>query len=218
MNPRLRTQVPFDDAFTIEDATARGITLATLRGWKARQEAVQIAPGLFVPKHLADDASIRAVHSAKSVCSGKVPVSALGAAVLHGIPIPRKPHPSLAHTPTDHVVPEDALKRRGRLLVPDVAWTSLQLARYQRLPGALIPLDGALRLGVSRDELLRVLPFLECWPGARRLPLAVEHADATSGSPLESWSRGLMIEHNIPLPLLQPKLVVEGFTYYPDFL
>ena len=218
MNPRSRTRVPFDQPFTIDDVTRNGITLATLRGWKARREVVQIAPGLFVPTELADDASTRAIHTAKSVSRGRASVSALGSAVLHGLATPLNPHRSLAHTPTDHVVPAQFLRQHGRLLVPDVTWTSLQVARYQRLPGALIPLDAALRLGVTRDDLLRALPFLENWPGAKRLPLAIEHADAKSGSPLESWSRGLMVEHDIPSPLLQPKLRVAGFTYYPDFL
>ena len=27
-----------------------------------------------------------------------------------------------------------------------------------------------------------------------------------------------MIEHDIPTPLLQPKIFVAGFTYHPDFL
>lgn len=218
MNPWPRIRVPFEQPFTIEDAISRGITLATLRGWKARREVVQMAPGLFVPSELADDASIRAIHTAKRVSCGSAPVSTLGAAVLHGLPTPLKPHPSLAHTPTDHVVPTQFLQHHGRLLLPDAAWTSLQLARYQRLRGALIPLDAAGKLGVTRDHLLRVLPFLENWPGAKRLPLAIEHADAKSGSPLESWSRGLMVEHDIPIPILQPKLHVAGFTYYPDFL
>ncbi len=217
MNPRRRTTLPFTAPFTLEHMAAQHVTAAALRGWRERREVVEAAPGLYLPRSLADDAAVRAVHTSRAVTNGRAVVSALGAATIHGLWTPPHPHPSLRHSPQDHEVPPEHLESKAGLLVPTIAWTALQLARYQKVPGGLIPIDSALRAGVSRQLLLEVLPRLECWPGARRLADIVEHGNALSGSALESWSRGLMLVEDLPLPTLQQQFVVQGYVYYADF-
>lgn len=60
--------------------------------------------------------------------------------------------------------------------------------------------------------------MMERWPGVKALVQAVAEGNALSGSALESWSRGLMIRHGLPSPVLQHPIRVAGRTVYPDFI
>lgn len=217
MSPRQATAVPFTSPFTQADLRAAGCSPALLRGWLERRQVVDLAPGVYAPAVASNLPMWRLVHTSKSVTQGQSPVSVMGAAAIHGLWTPPDPHPSLLRSPDEHEVPERHLMQRSGLLVPSKAWTSVQLARWQRLPGALISLDAALNAGVDRGVLLAVVHGLQCWPGAARLEWAIGNADGNSGSPLESWSRGLMILNDLPLPILQKRIQVDGFVYYADF-
>lgn len=207
----------FTGPFTLNDVLAAGFTEHSVRGWLRRQEIVELAPGVWAPAGPHAERWAR-VYTSKPVTLGRVPVSAIGAATIHGIWTPPEPHGSLRRSPDEHAVPEEFLVHRAGLLVPSMAWTAVQLARWQRLEGALVPLDSALRLGVSREDLQSALASMEFWPGTRRLHTAIQRADALSGSALESWSRGLMFRYGIPQPVLQEEIWIDDVRQQPDFL
>jgi len=97
-------------------------------------------------------------------------------------------------------------------------------ARSLPLPEALVVLDAtSRRLGdvTSADAVLRltrIRPRFRQAQGIRAVDAAVPHVDPRAESPLESWSRGHMIVHGLPEPLLQQTLLgADGVNYRVDF-
>jgi hypothetical protein len=67
-------------------------------------------------------------------------------------------------------------------------------------------------------RLSEVLAFEYGWPGTARARDAVTHLDVASESPLESWSRGVMIESGLPRPELAVSVFgASGSQYFADF-
>lgn len=92
------------------------------------------------------------------------------------------------------------------------------------LPEALVVLDAATRMagarssadGASLVSAMRAR-FWHC-SGIRSVDRAVEFIDPLAESPLESWSRGHMIVHGLPMPLTQQVVTgADGRDYRVDF-
>lgn len=218
MNPRPRTPLQFNRPFTRADALAAGITIAALRGWRERQEIIELAPGVFAPAAMAGDARLRSIWQNKDVAAGRKLVSIAGAAHIHRLWVPTTVAPALHQPNATSAVPERHVMRLGPLLVPDRAWTAVSLGRWQRLEGALIAADSALRLGDSMKILASIAEHMHQWPGSAALTQAIESADPLSGSALESWSRGIMLRNGLPRPRLQHPIEVGGQRLLPDFV
>lgn len=216
MSPKLSSPVPFIGPFTTADLGAAGVTPAALRGWRERKEVEEIARGVFVTSGAQLD-ELSAIWSSRLVATGRTPVSSIGAAAIHGLWTPPRPDRSNLSHDRRRVVPSEHLTRRGKLLVPTLEWTAVQLTRGQHLEGALIAIDSALRCGAAVESLREVAELCSCWPGVSAVFTALEHGDGQSESALESWSRGLMIRHGIPVPELQHKLRVGQRNYFADF-
>jgi very-short-patch-repair endonuclease len=105
----------------------------------------------------------------------------------------------------------------GNLLVTDLPWTAVNLSRYHRLHDALIPLDSALRIGASRDDLMLCAEEMKGWKGTKLVGEAICLAADESESPLESYARGRFIEEGIPSPVLQHPAGVPGRSFRADF-
>ena len=88
-------------------------------------------------------------------------------------------------------------------VVTTAARTAIDLARKGPMLGAVVVLDGALRMGVGRDDLDRVLADCKGWPGIERARRAVAFADGRAESGLESVGRWRMHEAELPPPDLQ---------------
>lgn len=122
--------------------------------------------------------------------------------------------------------------------VTTLARTAVDGARYLPLPRALIPVDAALRrlvLGTrpeddprwlvrdpgavdgARAELAEVVARMYGWPGVVGARRAVAHAHPGAESPLESLSRGVVLEGGLPAPDCGvPVLGDDGLTYWAD--
>jgi very-short-patch-repair endonuclease len=126
------------------------------------------------------------------------------------------------------------------LRVTTIERTAIDCARGQSLRDALMILDSAARLlaadmghgerarrdssaarndanDCARGRLSEVLAFELAWPGTAVVRDAIRHLDAASESPLESWSRGLIIESG----LLSPEVAfavqgASGRQYFAD--
>jgi hypothetical protein len=71
---------------------------------------------------------------------------------------------------------------------------------------------------LARSRLSEVLSFEYAWPGTAVARDAVCHLDVASESPLESWSRGLMIESGLPPPDVAFAVFgASGQRYFADF-
>jgi len=212
-----RIPLPFTTVFTASDVESAGFTKGALVGWRLRGEVQEVCRGVYAPSGLKVDDRVRSVHRSHAATTGVTPLSAVGAAQIHGLWLPPGITPAQRTTNPKRPVPADCLTTHGRLVLPTLEWTALQLARWQPLEGALIPLDSALRNGASNDALRELAGRMQRWPGTAGLGEALAACSALSGSPLESYSRGLMIRRGIPDPTLQQRFVVHGRRYYADF-
>jgi len=92
------------------------------------------------------------------------------------------------------------------------------------LPEALVVLDAATVRAGATDALqaMRLIEairpqFWHC-TGIASVDLAARHINPRSESPLESWSRGYMIEYGVPMPLIQQVVTgADGADYRVDF-
>lgn len=216
MSPKASAPVPFDGPFTTADLADAGVTPAALRGWRERNEVVELAKGVFAPFGVQIE-PLSSIWSSRLVATGRTPVSSLGAASLHSLRTPPRPDRSNRSHDRRRAIPAEHLERRGKLFVPSLEWTAVQLTRGQKLEGALIAIDSAVRCGASTQSLRQIAEFCSCWPGISAVFDALLHADSRSESALESWSRGLMIRYGIPTPELQHRLRFRQRTYYADF-
>ena len=80
------------------------------------------------------------------------------------------------------------------------------LARTESLRSGVVTADAALRSGLPREELVRVLDAHRGWPGVRRARTALAFADGRSESPLESLGRLTCLEED--LPVFEPQVEV----------
>lgn len=212
-----RIPLPFTTVFTSSDVESAGFSKGALVGWRLRGEVQEVCHGVYAPSDLRIDDGVRSVHRSRAATTGDTPLSAVGAAHIHELWLPPVMTPAQRTTNPKRPVPADCLTSQGRLVLPTLAWTALQLARWQPLEGALIPLDSALRRGATIDELRDLAGRMQRWPGTAVLGDALAACCALSGSPLESYSRGLMIRGGISTPTLQQQFVVRGRRYYADF-
>jgi hypothetical protein len=143
-------------------------------------------------------------------------VSHDSAALLLGLPSPRPGRgPDLVHVTADrHGHVRHGLRvHEGTVPVEDVALvdgirctsilrTALDVGRGRRLPESLVVLDAAARTA-GTPALAAAYSRLTGHKGLRSLAWAVSRSDPRSESPLESASRGVMIQAGLPLPDLQ---------------
>lgn len=139
------------------------------------------------------------------------------AAVLHGLPllVPYDGPPRVSRCRG----PERPAARRCAPLVSTVpagervevlgvpvtgpARTAVDLARTSLPLSAAVVLDAALRAGVTRAELQRVLEAQSGWPGVAVARDRVAFADPLAETALESVSRLRMAQLELPPPRLQ---------------
>lgn len=115
---------------------------------------------------------------------------------------------------TPQIVEVDGLR------VTSLERTAADVMRHLRFGPSLALADAVLRLGGSRDQLLREV---EKGRGCRHSTEAAERADPRSESPYESWARAIMLQNSLPMPLLQREFFdAAGFIgrvdfYWPQF-
>jgi len=138
-------------------------------------------------------------------------------------------------------LPADHVGEAEGIAVTSLARTAVDSARGRTLRDALVVLDSSARRAAldvdpggrrlqessswrievnaaARHRLGAVLASECAWPGTVVVRDALPSLDASSESPLESWSRGLMIESGLPLP--EVAYAVQGASgrrYFSDF-
>lgn len=107
----------------------------------------------------------------------------------------------------------DERARAQGLVVTTAARTVVDLARLSSLEWGVAAADAALNTGLcTRDDLTAQVSNARRRHGVRRAARAVEFADPTSESPLESISRVTISRTSLPPPILQVPIVLGGRT------
>ncbi|WIE63846.1 hypothetical protein DEI99_011355 [Curtobacterium sp. MCLR17_036] len=200
---------------------------------------VRLTPGRFVDaadwrratpgeRHIA---RIKAVHDR---LDGRLVVSHASAAALHGLPW-RGEFPDVVEVIDPRRTTSQALthvrKRpgRGRTLrtqvmvangraLTDLLTTVVDVAISYELRISVPALDVALRCGVTPRAFRLELASREAVHGKHRAEVAIELADAASGSPGESVARVALDEVGAPRPVLQQEFRdAAGFIGRVDF-
>jgi hypothetical protein len=134
------------------------------------------------------------------------------AAVLHRLPlafVPPRPCVTVVPWHTGEIARSHVHRTTSQALalpvgaVPclSVARSVIDLAREHGVAAGVVPLDYALRRGLTTpDEVAATLDLCIRWPGVRAARDAVAAADGRSESPLESLSRLKMSQFGIPPP------------------
>jgi len=210
-----------------------GHTDAARRGWLRHRFLISLHPGAYVlPADWATaDSKRKLLLLLLATQIGAPDAVAYGttAAVVLGLPIrsiptrpevARAPHaPRLAHCRVRRIdVPiEDTIHRHG-LVTTSAYRTVIDVAASEQLPNALITLDAALRQGVDPTVLADHLRLRGDFPGSVQSNATIGMGNRRSESPIESLSRGRMIQRRMPLPLCNVVIRYRGRWVRVDFL
>lgn len=183
------------------------------------------------PDELSPEQSLRLrIEAAAPVLNGGTWFSHRSAALIHGLPVllagaetvevvrtlgghgNRSRH---LHARAAVLADQDVMWVDG-LPVTSVARTVVHLARSLSFPQAVMVADHALRLGVSREDLLALLGEGR---GQRKAERAILFADGAAESPPESESRARIALAGLPVPEIQVELFTNTgeFIARPDF-
>jgi len=185
--------------------------------------------GVYAEQPVRDDepnalhlqvAAARLALSGQGVCSHET------AALLHGLPVRRvrdsrviltMPSSQRSHRDFEgiHVhrasLPTTHVATVANFPATSLARTLVDLGRNRSVGAALIPLDHALHQHlVTCAELNAVLQDCRRWPGIKKASEVVGFGDTRSESPLESLGRLCLHRHDLPMPVLQHEIVLQG--------
>lgn len=222
-----------DDPFPVAAALALGATEGQLRAAVGAGALERLRPGvLCLPLADGQDEVRRRALAALVSLEPAAVVSHTTAAHLHRLPA-RRPGERPGHVrvtlPQRGRVRAGLHVHAGLVTPPDTAVvdgvrctsverTALDLARRRPLVESLVVLDAALARS-DRAALADAAGRLPGVAGLARLRRAIELADARAESPLESASRGLVLDAGLPAPELQAWLADdEGRAWRVDFL
>ena len=106
----------------------------------------------------------------------------------------------------------------GDVPVTSLARTVVDIARSSSRRSAVVTGDAALRRGLSRTELAGVLDECATWSDVGKARPAIGFMDPRAESALESLSRVVFDERDVPAPELQVEVTVSAIKYRVDFL
>lgn len=111
------------------------------------------------------------------------------------------------------------IRRVGGRLMTSPAWTAIELARTLSRPRALALLDLALRTeSCTRTELSAAIEEQKGRRGIVHVRELLPHADPRAESAMESETRLVFIDSQLPMPHLQSEIVdLHGDTWRVDF-
>ncbi len=177
---------------------------------------------------VANDLDLLALRIAAACRASSVELIAVGrtAAALQRLPVLGRDDGRLhlaerkstrSHHGASTTVDEADLVRVRGVLCTGLARTAMDIARGSGFCSGVLAADAALRAGVTRADLLRVLEECRGWPGVKQARQVAEFADGRSESALESLGRVRFHEHGLPPHELQlPVYDDDGLVAYVD--
>jgi hypothetical protein len=102
----------------------------------------------------------------------------------------------------------------GGLPVAGLARTALDIGREHGFEAGTVACDGAMRVGVTRQELAAELESMSCWPNITRARAAADHADPGAETVGETLARLLVAELGHGRPRTQfPVRIATGVVW-----
>lgn len=223
--------LPLDQPFTSAEAVAAGVSRYQLAALVRSGHLRPVVRGVYAAAQAPDSIRFRADALALVVPRIAV-VTDRTAAWLHGVPaLQRGSH--LSAPPLDLCQPQDTRTVRpgvnggrrlfrdqdvmtlGNLRVTTGVRTACDLGRRLWRFDALAALDGFLRIGVDREEILHLCQRFKGYRGVRQLRALAPLADGRSQSPGESALRLHWYDAGLPAPDLQHPIYHEdGWLRY----
>ncbi len=111
--------------------------------------------------------------------------------------------------------PEQVLDADG-LKTLDLARTAVDIARERDEDHGLAALDGAMRMGVTREQLWSAVEPMTNWPHVTRVRRGIEDADPGAQTIVESLGRRFALELGIGRPETQFPVVLATGTVWCD--
>jgi len=206
---------------------AAGITPEQVKTLVRRGEWRSTQHGVLVPED-GTTPYLRDVAARLMGIERRAVISHASAAVLHGLPYVDTPVvPTLTVERGQRGEPgiyvaklasADVTQRDG-LPITTPSRTLVDVMREARDRGAAQALaDGAMRSGLTLEDVGGALRRARGWPGVRQAREAWQHADARAESPHESRCRVWFRDAELPEPELQVVLGDGSCTYRVDFL
>ena len=113
-------------------------------------------------------------------------------------------------------VPEQVVIVDG-IDVLDLARTAVDIAREHGSPYGEVACDSAMRMGVTREQLMAAYEIMTCWPHVTRTRAAVDYADPRAESVAETLGRILVDGLGLGTPDLQfPARLRNGRVVWGD--
>ncbi|NED94322.1 type IV toxin-antitoxin system AbiEi family antitoxin domain-containing protein [Phytoactinopolyspora alkaliphila] len=225
-----------DGIVDVDSALAAGVSLDRLVRLVKAGHLTRVADGVYTSTELLWKSSDWRRHGIKArafVRSCGVPAYLTGwsAAAVWDLPTlgspPRKPaavrpkntgrgaivstHGTLhaVHLPPDH----QWRKEQTTLVSPE--WAAATIALNAPVADALVVADAVVRDGRDLQDAIRHMPR---WPGVTRARWVAAHADPLAESPLETLGRFCCIVADLPMPVSNAWVGVDGPTYRLDGL
>ena len=210
-----------------------GYADSTLRNWRCRGFLTRLHAGAFAQTDTWTGADGRIQLKMRLLATQLMAPDAIAfgttAAVVQNLPVRTTPlRPLVARAPntprlshadvTRRLIPVADVITIGGLLTTSTKELWSTWPHGEPLPDALIPLDAALRCGVDPRQLSDLLSDRADFPGAARARTTLNAGNSRAESPLESLSRGRMIERNMPLPWCNVVIRHRGRWVRVDFL
>lgn len=218
--------------FTWPQARAAGISRRALDDAVACRTVRRVLRGVYVAADVPDTPLLRAqasrlVVSPHSVLCDRTAAWVLGVDVhdyreLDLLP-PLESFVLRGHDPTDRpecsggtrdLRPEDWVEVEGVRITTPIR-TAMDLGCVLDRRSALAAMDALMRAyGFTVADMMRVLPRYFRRRGVRRLRTIVTLADPRSESRSESWVRLEIVDHGLPVPVLQHWVFIGGVPTY----
>ena len=219
---RLRLLADTRGYFTRPDVLATGLDDKAIRRALRSRVWTRIRQGVYTDTVVwaAADAVTRhrlEAHAVAHRLGGRVALSHVSAAVLHGLSLWDVDLSGVHVTRVDGTngrteagvvhhegrCAVDELDEVDGVLVVPPARAALEVGLTGSIESAVVTLDSALRRHCTVDDLVAGHAQMGHWPGTRRLHIAVRLADGGAESVGESRARFLCYLHDLPAPMLQ---------------
>ena len=221
--------------FTRRQALVAGYTEREVRrlvsrgAWVTVRRGVYVLPDVWSAADRYDGQACLRDRAAHLTTSVPHVLSHDSAARAHGLPLlaPRRElvhitRPGVGGGRTEHGIQHHLSMRMPELddvqglHVTGVGRTALDLGREHGFVAGVVACDGAMRRGVTRDQLEAQLATMTCWPGITASREAVCYADPGAESMGESLSRLLLDELGLGVVETQFPVRTAGGTFWCD--
>jgi hypothetical protein len=219
-----------EGVFTSAQAREQGWTWRDISRRRSAETLHELATGVFI--HELEWNVLSAKHQHLALVRARIlskrrawHAARRSAALAHGLPLIGTRPPALAqllrdpgggksqgHSRHERIaeLPESECVVVNGLPTTSLALTVIHMAREEAFRNAVVAADGALRRGMTKEQLLTMARKHGSQPGGLTALAVAQFADGLAESALESISRVACVLVGLPVPELQIKVMYAG--------